>query len=260
MVGTQTCATCHEDQAKGLGQNTHGRLAAGAVPCESCHGPGQAHVDGGGDKTKILNPAKADAAKVSAQCLTCHDKQEGRRFFVGGAHAAEGLSCVSCHGIHSPKKVNRGLLRDGSSTALCLTCHANKEKSLFMRSRHPLREGKMECVSCHDPHGTPTRAMLKAASPNELCFKCHAEMRGPYMFSHSPVVENCMNCHNPHGTNQENMLVRRETRLCQSCHLEGKHQTLSGQVNDTWDSYRMCTNCHVNIHGSNHPSGYKFLR
>ncbi len=256
----EACLTCHEEQGKSLAATIHGKLAGGAPDCESCHGPGQAHVDAGGGKGTIFNPAKGDAAKVVAHCMSCHDEREGRRFFAASTHAAEGLSCASCHGIHSPKKVKEGFLRDGSTTALCLSCHKNMEKSLFERSRHPLREGKMACVSCHDPHGAPTRHMLKAASANDLCFTCHAEKRGPFLFSHSPVTENCMNCHNPHGSSQEQLLVRRESRLCQSCHLEGKHQTIAGQPNDTWNSYRMCTNCHTNIHGSNHPSGYKFLR
>ncbi|SRR6266404_2257102 len=64
-VGTETCKTCHEDMpSKGFyktyedsphyatmldtkkGPEWHG--------CEACHGPGKEHVDGGGDKSKIL--------------------------------------------------------------------------------------------------------------------------------------------------------------------------------------------------------------
>lgn len=259
VAGNDTCLTCHEDHGKSLGSNLHGKLASGAAACESCHGPGAAHAESSGDKSKIIGPS-ATAAKVSAQCLTCHDQREGHRFFAASRHAAEGLSCASCHGVHKAKAPVQGVLRQGSTTALCLSCHKSMEKSLFTRSRHPLREGKMECTSCHDPHGTPGRTMLKGASANDLCFTCHTEKRGPFLFSHSPVTENCMTCHNPHGSNQENLLVRRESRLCQSCHLEGKHQTISGQPDDTWSSYRQCANCHTNIHGSNHPSGYKFLR
>lgn len=259
LAGNDTCLTCHEDHGKSLGANLHGKLAQGPATCESCHGPGAAHAESSGDKAKILGPSAA-AAKVSAQCLSCHDQREGHRFFPSSRHAAEGVSCASCHGIHAAKPVVQGVLRQGSTTALCLSCHKGMEKSLFTRSRHPLREGKMECTSCHDPHGTPGKTMLKGASANDLCFTCHAEKRGPYLFSHSPVTENCMTCHNPHGSNQENLLVRREARLCQSCHLEGKHQSIAGQPDDTWNAYRQCANCHTNIHGSNHPSGYKFLR
>ncbi len=34
--------------------------------------PGEAHVEGGGDVTKIFNPAKATQKEVDATCLKCH--------------------------------------------------------------------------------------------------------------------------------------------------------------------------------------------
>ena len=58
-VGEETCLGCHEDkQYHGTkhAQAKNPRTPAAGQGCESCHGPGQAHVDGGGDKTKIKNP------------------------------------------------------------------------------------------------------------------------------------------------------------------------------------------------------------
>ena len=37
------------------------------VTCENCHGAGSEHVAGGGDVTKIFNPAKASAKDVDAK-------------------------------------------------------------------------------------------------------------------------------------------------------------------------------------------------
>src|SRR3954453_15653915 len=62
-VGSETCKGCHEEVEKGFHANPHvGLLESDKKPadtawhgCESCHGPGSAHVEGGGDKTKILN-------------------------------------------------------------------------------------------------------------------------------------------------------------------------------------------------------------
>src|SRR5689334_16590231 len=54
FVGDDTCATCHDGEAKGLHQTLHGKAQNGRTPaaktgqtCETCHGPGQNHVDSG---------------------------------------------------------------------------------------------------------------------------------------------------------------------------------------------------------------------
>ena len=57
-VGADTCVTCHDGEGKSLSHTEHGRAANPRTPmagmgCESCHGPGKAHVDADGDITKI---------------------------------------------------------------------------------------------------------------------------------------------------------------------------------------------------------------
>ncbi|HEY7097631.1 MAG TPA: hypothetical protein VH437_12965, partial [Terriglobales bacterium] len=55
-LGADTCKTCHEDLYKKNFENTpHFKTTLDSGHgCESCHGPGSAHVDGGGDVTKII--------------------------------------------------------------------------------------------------------------------------------------------------------------------------------------------------------------
>jgi hypothetical protein len=76
FVGEETCALCHADQASKFSSNPHSKLAllhgGKGVTCESCHGAGKAHVDGGGDITKIFRFSTASPKQIDATCLGCH--------------------------------------------------------------------------------------------------------------------------------------------------------------------------------------------
>ena len=104
FVGSETCETCHSDVVKGFGNNPHSKLALAhdgkGVTCESCHGPGQAHVESGGDATKIKQLSKASAKMIDETCLSCHAKSHPN--FLRSPHAKAGVSCLSCHSIHKP--------------------------------------------------------------------------------------------------------------------------------------------------------------
>jgi DmsE family decaheme c-type cytochrome len=127
-------------------------------------------------------------------------------------------------------------------------------------SHMPVREGKLTCSSCHNPHGSVTEKLIREASVNENCYKCHAEKRGPMLWEHAPVREDCLNCHTPHGSNYENLLKTARPRLCHDCHSFA-HGTSGFQgPTSTYVLGRGCGQCHSNIHGSNHPNGVFFLR
>src|SRR6185295_11166417 len=108
FAGGETCATCHEEVSKGFESNPHSKLAEAhgktGVTCEGCHGPGKAHVDGGGDVTKIFNPAKASPKEVDEKCLTCHQGHTDTKpqFNMPFHHKVEeGLvKCSDCHDPH----------------------------------------------------------------------------------------------------------------------------------------------------------------
>src|SRR5271154_5241345 len=92
-VGDDTCTTCHEPEGKSLRATLHGKAQNARTPaakagqsCETCHGPGQAHVDAGDN----------------SHCLTCHSKGSHGQW-NGGVHDARNLSCATCHSVHNPK-------------------------------------------------------------------------------------------------------------------------------------------------------------
>jgi DmsE family decaheme c-type cytochrome len=267
-VGQDTCLVCHEDRnykgtLHGFAKNP--RTPAANLGCESCHGPGKAHVDAGGGPTGIINPAKLTPQDTSARCVTCHNRTP-HALWDGSQHDQRNVSCISCHSIHEP--VGASQIKAKTQMQLCSTCHRQIVNRQFRFSHMPVREGKMECTSCHNPHGSTNVKLLKAGTTvDELCTSCHAEKRGPYLWEHAPVAESCVTCHDPHGSNNERMLVSKPPFLCQRCHVTSRHPptvydgfVLQNSSNANKIFSRACLNCHTQIHGSNAPSGKAFLR
>jgi DmsE family decaheme c-type cytochrome len=255
-VGESTCTRCHTDIAKGFAGNPHSRLAlehAGrGVTCESCHGPGKAHVEGGGDVTKIFRFEKASAEQIDAKCLTCH--AAAHPDFLRSSHGEAGLTCLSCHSVHHAATPN--FLLTAAQPTLCYRCHASVKVRFSMPFHHRVPEGLMKCTDCHDPHGTFHPDQLQAtADQNLICTKCHTETAGPFVYEH-PVVrtEGCLACHSPHGSPNARLLkISNVNTLCLQCHTASMNFGEAGtpSFHNQATQYVACTNCHTQIHGSN---------
>jgi DmsE family decaheme c-type cytochrome len=232
--------------------NPHTKLAAqhgaAGVNCEGCHGPGGAHVDGGGDVTKIFNPAKATPKEVSEKCLSCHAGTHPN--FDRSPHAKAGVSCLGCHDIHGSKE--EPLLK-ASQPALCFQCHTDTKPAFAMPFHHKVNEGLVKCSDCHDVHGTFGNNNIKStADQNAICTKCHTETRGPFVYEHAAVkAEGCMGCHTPHGSQNARLLnVPNVNTLCNQCHSPVAAATVHG-MNAGSAELTPCISCHTYIHGSN---------
>jgi DmsE family decaheme c-type cytochrome len=264
-AGIDQCEACHEETVVAFKESIHGQKGfemRSSHSCESCHGPGKAHVDAEGGEGTMKTLASLTKDQQSDMCLQCHERG-GQTDWHGSSHEARGLSCQDCHSVHEPGVV-KAQLKD-SETELCFTCHKQKQSQFFRASHHPIREGKMECSDCHNPHAVQNGKMVDQAAVTETCYECHAEKRGPFLWEHIPVREDCMTCHEPHGTNHMKLLKVKEPFLCQRCHSDTRHPgTLydQSQLNNISNRLfsRSCTNCHSTVHGSNHPSGHTFLR
>lgn len=264
-VGNAACAECHEEEAKVLANTPHGQkpfAMRSTLGCETCHGPGRAHVENGGDAALIRNPARMNPEESAALCLGCHENG-AQTHWKGSVHEQRGLACATCHSVHKFTS-EKAQLKTLTVDATCGGCHKDIQAQIQRTSHHPIREGLMTCSDCHNPHGSLTPKLLLANSVNEQCYGCHTEKRGPFLWEHPPVRENCLNCHAPHGSNHEKLLVENRPWLCQSCHLDTRHPgTLydaTNQLSSNREFARSCSNCHLNIHGSNHPSGRVFTR
>jgi DmsE family decaheme c-type cytochrome len=257
-VGSDTCATCHDEVTKGFASNPHTKMAlmhgSSGATCESCHGPGKAHVDGGGDVTKIFDPAKATPKEVDEKCLGCHAGAHPN--FDRSPHAKAGVGCISCHSIHQSQ--DQAELLKTAQPRLCFECHSDVKPQFDMPFHHKVNEGAVSCSDCHDVHGTFGNNNLKStADQNLICTKCHAETRGPFVYEHAPVkAEGCLACHTPHGSQNARLLnMPSVNTLCNQCHSAVALGTVHGQGQGSSDSVP-CTSCHTFIHGSNINSAF----
>jgi DmsE family decaheme c-type cytochrome len=265
-VGSEQCLTCHQELLKTYEHTIHYKIAQDPSNemeekgCESCHGPGSLHSEDPSNVKPLISFSKESETPVEKQneaCLECHQKTH--LGWGGSIHQTRELACATCHHIKE-NLTDRFLLAKETQSELCGSCHRAQRAKTLKAYHMTVRDGKLECTSCHNPHGTTTDKLLVGNSVNETCYRCHTEKRGPFLWQHPPVMENCLNCHDPHGSNHNKMLVTKVRRLCQRCHIETRHPTTP----QTYDAFfifnHSCANCHSQIHGSNHPSGVRFLR
>ncbi|MBI5472308.1 MAG: DmsE family decaheme c-type cytochrome [Ignavibacteriae bacterium] len=251
----EACLTCHEESGKKYLTTTHGRLfgkSMAGADCETCHGPRSKHVEEP-DSSLALS-----VEQYSEVCMQCH--QDGNRmYWQTSLHKTTGVGCVSCHTVMENRS-HTALLAKANQFAVCSSCHEDVKAMLSRTSHHPIQEGKVDCSSCHNMHGAPGRAMLAKGEVNETCFGCHQEKRGPFLWEHPPALEDCLTCHQPHGSNNRSLLVTQNASLCVTCHQYGGHvnQFRYNRVSTPYGNG--CVNCHMMVHGSNHPSGARFTR
>ena len=270
-AGDALCVRCHANATAKYQLTRHARLLSPELGksdlerkgCESCHGPGKAHAYSGGGRgvggmITFREKGRDAVQRGNDACLQCH-QTDRRDYWDGSEHANRNIACAQCHTLME-RKSPTGQLSARTQVELCGKCHQTKRAQMYRNAHMPVREGKMDCSSCHNPHGSQTKAMLLGDSPNDTCYKCHAEKRGPFMWEHPVVGENCMACHDPHGSVRSKMLKLDPPRLCQQCHIEVLHPTEARLPANKFVIGRACLQCHAMIHGSNHPSGQSFTR
>lgn len=231
-------------------------------------------------KSTIAPPQIEGATFVGNKaCAECH--ANFTRAFPGNPHArlqfegapqGEHAGCESCHGpgsLHLKAAGGRRLIvNPGRDPQACFNCHLDVHAQFKLPQHHPVLEGRMNCVQCHDPHGGDiykashrtalgVRPESGLATLNESCAECHREQARPMVFHHEALREGCTICHQPHGSIADKMLVQRDNNLCLKCHAQVA--TLGGQifigetVHTTHLSRGACwsAGCHTAVHGSN---------
>jgi DmsE family decaheme c-type cytochrome len=287
------CTRCHDETESypvlAIGKTRHGTVADGRAPtCVSCHGTSRSHVENlrkpgedgrpKPDRTfggQLLAAPAADrvdryfgqagkrtstpAQERNAACIGCHEGGK-RTHWAGSAHDSRDVACTSCHQLHT----QHDKVRDRATQAeTCFACHKEQRAQVSRVSHHPVKEGKVGCSDCHNPHGSAGAKQLVRDSVVDTCYACHMEKRGPFLFNHQPVTDDCTICHNPHGSNVAPLLKSRAPFLCQQCHEPTSHRgNVPGLLTGTGSAAgtrgvtqaRSCLNCHTQIHGGNNPT------
>ena len=234
--------------------------------------------------------AKSSPKQQTEACIGCHEGGK-RTHWTGSQHEGRDVTCSNCHTNHAEKDK---VLSKATQPDVCFSCHKSERALTHRISTHPIAAGKVSCSDCHNPHGSVGPKLLVKNTVNETCYTCHAEKRGPFLWSHASANDDCMNCHTPHGSTVAPLLRARSPWLCQQCHggttphpgnvysgasLPGRaiananqSTAASNPVNPVTGArlasnnppaqvaFRGCTNCHSQVHGSNHPSGIYLLR
>lgn len=133
----------------------------------------------------IGSPEPARAQEEETVCIQCHGSQPGRLgkpvgLWQQSIHAANGISCHSCHGgdptdfamAMSPERGFIGVPKEDEIPDFCGRCHVGVKED-YLQSAHgqALGVGGPQCVTCHGNHH------VVAVSPELInpqdCTRCH---------------------------------------------------------------------------------------
>src|ERR1043166_854908 len=223
----------------------------------------------------VVAPPMIPGAKYVGmdQCAICHEKEakdfkltQHSRLQIREAQEKEevkDLGCEACHGpgsLHVDAGGGKGkFIVPGKDAEACFQCHLDKKAEFGLQYHHPVKEARMSCTACHDPHGEDIHKPkgMFVGRVNEDCAQCHREQARPHVFEHEALREGCTTCHNVHGSINEKLLTERDNNLCLKCHAQVASvpagMTLIGKFDHTpflRQGTCFSAGCHTAIHGS----------
>lgn len=228
------CTACHDVHA-----SDYPALFAGAPEkvCLNCHAAGM-----GLQPEKMIDDNLAeDMQKKEAE--TADKKQPAFKPVSRHEPVTEG-KCLDCHKGHTSD--HNAMLSQDVAT-LCYKCHAQNEYAGTSGS-HPPGNGS-NCDTCHVPHISPEKALLKGGLERDLCFGCHkntSNERGKFSL-HKPFSRGeCGKCHQLHRPKASGYLGKpyASGELCLTCHESATGGSDNYTIHEPV-SKGQCKKCHA---------------
>jgi Flp pilus assembly protein TadD len=200
---SERCLFCHCNHAEHI-PGTENRyrppiFTGYAIGCERCHGPGQLHVASraagefidGIDRT-IVNPAHLEPVLRESVCQQCHLEGSNRiwRRDRQPFDYRPGLPLHQFLSVFVPAP------EFGSESQF-----VGQVEQMYASRCFQASNGKLGCISCHDPHKVPSD---RGPFFRERCLKCHQEASCKVPMAsrrQTSPEDSCIACHMPrHGT------------------------------------------------------------
>ncbi len=177
--------------------------------CQRCHGPGAEHMRAGilgkpheEIRSLIVNPRKLKNKERDSVCFQCHMLPSvaimGARRFDRSDYSFRPGQILSDYLVH----VEVEELNEPEPGRFEINHHGYR----FYQSKcYTKSEGKMACISCHNPHIKPESKAFRT-HVSTVCLDCHQSE----VEKHQPILtdgENCVGCHMPTRRTRDVVLV-----------------------------------------------------
>ena len=259
-----------QDPARAPRQRSMRRSAPAACSARPATGPAPSTPAKGSNKKQTINSFKANSFlsvnERNAACLDCHQNQ-ARTGWHAGAHERGALACTDCHKLHAERDA---VLTKADQADVCFSCHKKQRADFQKTSTHPVRFGLMRCSDCHSPHGSsehgdadqadaePDLLHLPRRKARAAVVGARAGGRRLLAVPHRATARCAARCSTrARRCCASNATARPAIRRwrapgprCPAAMRGGSIFLLAGS----------CTNCHSQVHGSNHPAGAKLMR
>ena len=274
------CILCHNTGPKPrevdftMGQRDTPRrfnsaVAELGIACETCHGPGAAHVAAydnpvrryadylsGDNDPRIVHPEKLGQEESVSLCGQCHGQRvpgdiaallDGGPSYRPGDRLVDHVEPITLDTAWDRPEFEPRFWGDGTARLTAYEYQGVVQSPCY-------RRGELTCGSCHAMHGGDPRGMIEESKRgDEACLQCHGEIandvRGHTHHEPESSGSRCLDCHMPrmvygileiHRSHRiENPDPRRDGQTgrphaCTLCHLDRSLEWSARRMTEMW--------------------------